>query len=154
MARTLGVVDYPQPSGGCCYLADENFAKKFMDKLSHPGADGKIGREELILLKVGRHFRLSPSTKVIVGRDEGENNFLDRFLENRWSFRACDHVGPVAVLDGEADEESIRAAARITARYCDGRMRPSLRIEAAAGGERRVLDVTAATDAELESIRL
>ena len=32
------VVDWPQPAGGCCYLTDENFAKKFFDVLE-PLAD-------------------------------------------------------------------------------------------------------------------
>ncbi|MEK7798850.1 MAG: hypothetical protein AAB297_03390, partial [Acidobacteriota bacterium] len=32
LSATWGIGDYPQPSGGCCYLADENFARRFHDK--------------------------------------------------------------------------------------------------------------------------
>ncbi|MBI3450281.1 MAG: thiamine biosynthesis protein [Acidobacteria bacterium] len=154
LARRLGVVDYPQPSGGCCYLADENFARKFMDKLSHPAAEGKITRDEIILLKVGRHFRLGPATKVIVGRDEGENAFLERFAEGRWELRAAEHVGPVTIVEGDAGEEVLIEAARIAARYGDGRAESSVRIALKRGEERRLLDVPPALDAEIDSRRL
>jgi len=154
IARRLGVVDYPQPSGGCCYLADENFARKFMDKLSHPSAEGKITRDEIILLKVGRHFRLGPATKVIVGRDEGENAFLERFAEGRWELRATEHVGPVTIVDGDADEGALREAARISARYGDGRAEAIVRIALRRGEDRRIFDVPPALDAEIDSRRL
>src|SRR5467141_171245 len=68
-SRTWGISDYPQPAGRCCYLADENFAKRFHDKKQHASPE-EIRREELILLKVGRHFRLGPNVKIIVARDE------------------------------------------------------------------------------------
>jgi hypothetical protein len=153
LARRLGVVDYPQPSGGCCYLADENFARKFMDKLAHPGG-GRISREEIVLLKVGRHFRLGPATKVVVGRDEGENNFLERYTPGRWTLRSADHVGPITIIEGEADAIAIEAAARIAARYGDGHAEASIRVEATLGSESRVLSVPPALDSELNAIRI
>ncbi len=154
LARRLGVVDYPQPSGGCCYLADENFSRKFMDALRHPVPGGDIGREDLILLKVGRHFRLGPANKVIVGRDEGENNFLERYTSGRWTLRATDHQGPITILQGPAADDHLREAARITARYGDGRAAGEVRIQAVLGAETRHLVVSPATDAELEAIRI
>jgi tRNA-uridine 2-sulfurtransferase len=154
LARRLGVVDYPQPSGGCCYLADENFARKFMDKLAHPGGGGRIQREEIILLKVGRHFRLGPETKVIVGRDEGENNFLERHTVGRWTLRSADHLGPVTIVEGAAADEALEAAARITARYGDGHLEPSVRVEARRDGETRMILVRPALDAEVNAVRI
>jgi len=154
LAARLGVVDYPQPSGGCCYLADENFARKFMDKLGHPGDGGSITREEIILLKVGRHFRLGPGTKLIVGRDEGENNFIERFASGRWMLRSMDHLGPISILEGAWDEAILTEAARIAARYGDGHHEPIVRVEARKGDDIRVLPVSPAIDSDLGAIRI
>jgi len=67
------------------------------------------------LLKVGRHFRLSPGVKVVVGRNEDENHRLQHLA------RQGDLLF-VTLLRGEAgaDEEAeIHLAAAITARYSD-----------------------------------
>ena len=32
--------------------------------------------KDIELLKIGRHFRLSPSCKIVVGRDESENELI------------------------------------------------------------------------------
>ena len=154
LATRLGVVDYPQPSGGCCYLADENFARKFMDKLGHADERARITREEIVLLKVGRHFRLGPGTKVIVGRDEGENNFLERFVAGRWTLRSADHLGPVTILEGTCDAELLSTAARITARYGDGHHLETVRVEAKLGERVEMLSVAPAADSDLGAIRI
>ncbi|HSM91282.1 MAG TPA: 7-cyano-7-deazaguanine synthase, partial [Anaeromyxobacteraceae bacterium] len=81
LAGELGLTDWPQPAGGCCFLTDESFSKKFFDLLSAREAAGegrRITQEEVILLTVGRHFRLSPRAKLIVGRNEMENALLER----------------------------------------------------------------------------
>src|SRR5574341_1667312 len=63
LAAEMGLTDWPQPAGGCCFLTDESFAQKFFDLLGAREAAGegrRITEEEVILLTVGRHFRLSP----------------------------------------------------------------------------------------------
>lgn len=35
LARQFGLEGWPQPAGGCCYLTDEAFARKFFDVLDH-----------------------------------------------------------------------------------------------------------------------
>src|SRR5262249_4873737 len=76
LVEQFGIEEFSQPGGGCCYLADENYARRFRDLLEHRGKDA-IVQDDLILLKVGRHFRLSPAVKAIVGREEAENVFLE-----------------------------------------------------------------------------
>ena len=79
LARALGVTDWPQPAGGCCYLTDESFSKKFFDVLDAREATGegrRITRDDVVLLSTGRHFRLSPRAKLVVGRTEVENVLL------------------------------------------------------------------------------
>jgi tRNA U34 2-thiouridine synthase MnmA/TrmU len=120
LARELGIVDYPQPAGGCCFLTDPNYAVRVFDLFEHE-RKARIERDDLLLCKVGRHFRVGPHSKVVVGRFEEENAFLANFSGRRPRLEAVGHQGPLVVIDGVVDEEVILAAARLTARYCDGK---------------------------------
>jgi len=168
LADRLDIEDYPQPSGGCCFLADRNFGERFHDLVREEEAAGRrVGRDEIMLLKVGRHFRLSPSLKVVVGRDEAENNFLERFRAGRWRLSAADFLGPVALMMGQADDAALATASGVTARYSDGRRETSLRVLAqwhdkAEGtpfgaeepSEIRTFSVPPATDESLARLRV
>lgn len=77
LAQELGVKDYPCPAGGCL-LTDPGFARRFKDLVT----SGDISLNDIQLLKVGRHFRLSSQLKVVVGRDEQENRRLENLIQN------------------------------------------------------------------------
>ena len=72
-------------------------------------------------MKVGRHFRLAPALKIIVARDESENNFLSRFVDSKWQFEVPDTGSPITLVEGDPDPEMRRLIAAITARYSDRR---------------------------------
>ncbi len=132
LARELGVVDWPQPAGGCCYLTDENFARKFFDVLDAREAVGEerhIEREDVLLLSTGRHFRLSPRAKLVVGRTEVENALLEHHVAGRARLEARDVLGPVALVEGEPTWEERQLAARIVARYGKGKDLPEVVVE-------------------------
>jgi predicted ribosome quality control (RQC) complex YloA/Tae2 family protein len=74
-----------------------------------------------MLLKVGRHLRPRPNFKLIIGRDEGENNFLRGYRSRFMYLYATSHTGPLVLLDGEAGEEDLELATRLTARFGQGR---------------------------------
>ncbi len=121
LAERLGVVDYPQPAGGCCFLTDESFGRKFHDLLDHRELR-KIEKDEIVLLATGRHFRLAPKVKLVVGRTEGENVILERYAdETRWRLETPDQLGPLALVEGEPDYEQRLLASRIVASYGQGR---------------------------------
>jgi tRNA-specific 2-thiouridylase len=122
LADDLHMEDYPQPSGGCCFLADRNFGRRFHDLVREEEVTGRrAGRDEIMLLKAGRHFRLAPAVKAIVGRDEAENGFLDRFRAGRWRLMASLHFGPLTLVQGEPSRGQLETSAALTARYSDGR---------------------------------
>jgi len=148
-----GIGDYPQPAGGCCYLADENFARRFHDKRLHTDPD-RIRREEMILLKVGRHFRLTAGVKIIVARDESENRFLQRFDLPGWRFEALECGSPITVVEGEPDENLKMLIASITARYSDRRGEPLVEVAARRDGREEVLLVPPVADQVLEAYRI
>ena len=132
LAGELGLADWPQPAGGCCFLTDESFSKKFFDLLTAREAAGEgrhVTQEEILLLTVGRHFRLSPTAKLIVGRSEVENALLERHVAGRARLEAVDHLGPVALLEGSPPDGVRRLAASIVARYGKGRNEPSVTVE-------------------------
>lgn len=148
-----GIRDYPQPAGGCCYLADESFARRFHDVKDHTRTED-IRREEMILLKIGRHFRLSPTVKIIVARDEAENNFLSRFQSSGWRFEALGCGSPITLVDGEPDENLKTLIASITARYSDRRGEPLVEVAARRDGVEERLVVPPVADRVLDTCRI
>jgi predicted ribosome quality control (RQC) complex YloA/Tae2 family protein len=101
--------------------------------------------DDLNLLRLGRHFRLSDTCKVIVGRDEAENNAIESILGERGPFlRVEDHAGPITVIRGEVDDEAVRMAAALCARYSDARLLPEVTVKVWDGdGVSMVLTVPA-----------
>jgi tRNA-uridine 2-sulfurtransferase len=132
LAQELGVSDYPQPAGGCCYLTDESFSRKFFDVLDAREAAGeerRIAKDDVVLLSTGRHFRLSPRAKLVVGRTEVENALLEHHVPGRSRLEARGVLGPIAVVEGVPTWEERMLAARIVARYGKGKDLPRVAVE-------------------------
>jgi tRNA-specific 2-thiouridylase len=114
LAEQYGIPDYPTPAGGCL-LTIPGFAKRMKDLLAH---QPDFSLNDVHLLKVGRHFRFSPKTKLIVGRKEEENQKIQTFSrEGDLLFGLARHPGPLSLLRGEPEAGEIEKAAAITARY-------------------------------------
>ncbi len=114
-AKRFGVSDYPAPAGGCL-LTDKGFSRRLRDLFGH---QAEVSENEVHLLNFGRHFRLNPQTKLIVGRTEKDNEGIlahhaperDVVLDLR------DHPSPIGLIPGGADERSILLAAAICVGY-------------------------------------
>ncbi|MCK4245369.1 MAG: hypothetical protein KAX20_07070 [Candidatus Omnitrophica bacterium] len=122
LAKEFGISKYLSPAGGCL-LTEKEFSRRLSDLFEHKK---RIETSDVELLKVGRHFRLSPKTKLIVGRDERENKILlgashpERSRRNYFLLEANDVAGPIGVLENR-DKDLIPLAARIIARYSDAK---------------------------------
>ena len=132
LAEQFGITDYPQPSGGCCYLIDQTYSRRLRDFLVHEDGEA-LTRERVQLLAVGRHLRLSSGRKVIVGRREQENEYLEVCGVEGILLTTVDHPGPTTLVPGgpardPLTREEIELAARITAGYSDGRREPAVRV--------------------------
>ncbi|MFQ5498350.1 MAG: hypothetical protein ACE5FH_01645 [Candidatus Zixiibacteriota bacterium] len=115
LAKKFGLEDYPSPASGCL-LTDESYSKRLRDLLAHTD---RITFNDLNLLRLGRHFRLDSSTKLIVGRNEQENNSIQAYRKPEHHHLESLGIGsPVTLLIGSASEENLMKAASITARYC------------------------------------
>ncbi|NTV53660.1 MAG: hypothetical protein HGA76_11715 [Candidatus Firestonebacteria bacterium] len=118
LAEKLGIVEYAQPAGGCV-LAEAHFAGRFADFRKHWEADKKIGHEDITRLRLGRHFRLASGAKVIVGRSESENDWLEQ-ARGEWGMafpQTC--KGPVGLLSHPEDAAGREFLWRAVARYSD-----------------------------------
>lgn len=120
LARQFGFEDFAQPAGGCCFLTDKQYSVKLADLWSTRGTR-EYDLDDIMLLKVGRHLRPRPHFKLIVGREEGENRFLEGYRKRFINIIPTSHSGPLVLLDGEAGAEDIELAARLTARFSQGR---------------------------------
>ena len=135
LAEQFGITDYPQPSGGCCYLIDQTYSRRLRDFLAHEGP-GALTTGVTQLLAVGRHLRLSSGRKVIVGRHERENEYLTTCGAEGILLTTVDHPGPTTLVPGGPVREEIELAARITAGYSDGKREPAVRVEVRRDGGR------------------
>ncbi|HOK40657.1 MAG TPA: 7-cyano-7-deazaguanine synthase [bacterium] len=118
LAEKFGIENYSTPAGGCL-LTDESFSKKVKDLLKYKL---NANLSEFVLLKKGRHFRLSNEYKLISGRNHKENIYLKSYAEknNLPILKARDVVGSLGILDNDLfNDEIIKLAARIVLRYSD-----------------------------------
>lgn len=109
-------------SSGGCLLSDQNFAIKVRDLLDHCGDDGKPAAKvkDARLLRLGRHFRIADDAKLIVGRDEVENNKLKNMADDGdFLFYPESVRGPLALFKGALDRGAVEKASAITTRYCN-----------------------------------
>ncbi len=128
LAESYGFRDYAQPAGGCCFLTDEQYTHKLEDLWQARGTR-QYELDDIMLLKVGRHLRPRPHFKLIVGRDEGENNFLSGYRSRYTCLHAVSHEGPLTLVDGSADAGDLELAARLTARFGQGRDAAAVTVE-------------------------
>jgi hypothetical protein len=142
LAESFGLTDYAQPAGGCCFLTDQQYSKKLADLWQARGSK-QYEMDDIMLLKVGRHLRPAPHFKLIIAREEGEAKFLQGYRKQFISLKTTSHGGPLALIDGEPNADEIELAARLVARYSQGRDAELVDLELTdLQGETRQLSVT------------
>lgn len=126
LASRLGIADYPSPAGGC-RLTEPGYAKRLKDLLEL-NADPTYN--ELQLLKIGRHFRMSDSCRIISTRTAEEADEIKKFLvEGYLLFFAEEFNGSMVIIIGEPKNIDIEFAARMTARYSKGKDNKTVKIK-------------------------
>jgi tRNA U34 2-thiouridine synthase MnmA/TrmU len=153
LAEKYEIEDYPTPAGGCL-LTEKVYSRRLAEAFDH----GEDSLEIIELLSLGRHFRLPSGARLVVGRDEAENDeLLRRKPAGAVVVDAGDLPGPVGlaisdsrlqIADCRLRDEELRQAASICARYSDRRKEKLARVVIA--GEAK--DVEPAS--EEESARL
>lgn len=118
MAKAFNIVNYPCSAGGCL-LTDREFAKKLRDLFQH---QKRVTVKDVELLKVGRHFR-SGDNKIVIGRNQSENNMLLRTKQKTdYYFEVPDCGSPITILKGPKTKKAIGKAAILTAFHSDKKL--------------------------------
>ena len=119
LAAQLNIADYPCAGGGCL-LTEPGFSAKVQDAF----VNNQDSDEQIRLLRFGRHFRLDPDSKLVLGKNEMENRLLKPYANGkRLFFRPPPEMsGPDGLLDSRHEtvpEELIRASAGLLLRFSD-----------------------------------
>ncbi|MBN2713972.1 MAG: ATP-binding protein [Planctomycetes bacterium] len=114
MAEEFGITSYPAPAGGCL-LTDPGFCIRMQEEME---TDPEWDEEDVRWLRCGRHYRISPTTKIIVSRNEAEGNIMfDLMKEGDIAFIAIDRPGAFSVIHGPATDEARRVACGLAVYY-------------------------------------
>ena len=114
MVKEIGLEDFESPGGGCL-LTDANFAKKMFDFIKYD----KFEVKDIPVVKFGRHFRLSDGAKLVVGRNQEENGYLQDINNDKFShIKTVGLPGPHALLSKNATDADKKLATKIVLTYC------------------------------------
>jgi tRNA-specific 2-thiouridylase len=116
LAERFGLKGYQSPGGGCL-LTDPIFSTKLRDLFEHtPEAETDLS--DVALLRLGRHFRISPELKIVLGRNAEENRRLAGFAgPQRWLIEPMSFNGPNALVCGAHNEIALSEAIALIGRY-------------------------------------
>lgn len=128
LAEQYGFEDYATPAGGCCFLTDKQYSDKLVDMWQARGTR-EYQLDDLMMLKVGRHIRPNNRFKLIVAREEGEVKFLEGYRNQYSHLYPTSCKGPLALVDGEPNQDDLKLAARILARYSQGKNEKNVDVE-------------------------
>ena len=138
MAEELDVKDYPCPAGGCL-LTELSYVPKIRDVFDH---EKEPNARDFQLLKTGRHFRIGPQSKAIMGRSETDNNQLELIRNHKEAALTwLDGNTPVAIIIGEQNDDLARLSARIMLRYTKAEPGTECRIEMRTNDSKQIFSV-------------
>jgi tRNA U34 2-thiouridine synthase MnmA/TrmU len=153
LADHFGIRDYPCPAGGCL-LTDPGFARRMKDLIHY---DPNFSLNDVHLLKVGRHFRFSPRLKLVVGRNEEENQKIQTFSrEGDILLKISRYPGPLSLLRGDVNEREMERAAGIAVHYSKAKHLEKAEVIYKRGEEdhARSLFVSTISDTEIEGLMI
>jgi len=114
LAERYGIKGYSTPAGGCL-LTDRNFSEKLRDLFAEKQS---VTPDDVRLLTVGRHYRFDSSVKIVLGRDNQENDLLLSLAPNGYHlFTPHGFPGPVALLNGEPTQDIKQTIGRLIITY-------------------------------------
>lgn len=118
LGKDLGLPFIPDPSTGCA-LTEIQFGRKVHDLLE---LAPQAAPWDFEILKVGRHFRFDDRTKVIVGKNEAENDQLE-YMHKRPDasssamLHAENYVGALILIVGPLTGDVLQFAGGLMYRY-------------------------------------
>lgn len=113
LAKKYNLTDFESPGGGCL-LTDENFTKKMHDYLKYDTFEVK----DIPVIKYGRQLRLPDGAKLVVGRDEHDNEKIEAVENDKYlHISTLDMPGPHSLLSRNASAADRELAIRLVLTY-------------------------------------
>ncbi|MEW5721776.1 MAG: tRNA 4-thiouridine(8) synthase ThiI [Thermodesulfobacteriota bacterium] len=154
LASQYGLKDYPSPAGGCL-LTDPVFSRRLAELREHVSAPTG---PDLELLKVGRHFRLPGGGKVVVGRNQAENEVIETLGRPQdLVLKVAGIPGPTVILCGGSERtssEDVELAAAMTASYSDAAGDRSCPVRLLGGSRERLLETPVRPKSEFAGLMI
>ncbi|MBS1111943.1 MAG: hypothetical protein H6Q95_235 [Nitrospirae bacterium] len=151
LAKEFGLTDYPAPAGGCL-LTDPIYSYRLKELLKHCNNPDYT---DINLLRLGRHFRVADGCKVIVGRNNDENQeMLSIARTEDWKMQVIDYGSPITVIRGNPNNEALCLAASLCARYSDGKHLPETDVTVFRNDERFTLKAKPSDNKTIEHYRI
>ena len=151
LAEEFGLTEYPAPAGGCL-LTEPIFSMRLKDLLEHTNSPTL---RDFQLLKTGRHFRFSPSSKIIIGRNKLENDLIESLSTRDDALLTVKGYGsPMTVLTGEISDVALRNAASLCARYSDAKQLIEVDVSILHGEKQSCITVRPADAESIEAQRI
>lgn len=116
----------------------------------------QLNLRDFRLLKVARHFRVGPRTKVLIGRNEAENELLSHNIQpGEATLRWLDGSSPLGVLMGVVDDALLETSAKILLRYTRAEAGAECRVKVVIDDNERIIVVpNEFSDPAIESYRV
>jgi tRNA-specific 2-thiouridylase len=138
LVEDFHIKNYACPAGGCL-LTEMVFAGRMRDLLKHNDSPSLI---DINLLKTGRHFRISPECKIVVGRNHAENERIKELSRpGDYLFHTEGCKGPLTLCRGTIDGEAAVLIAEITARYSKASENERVQVKYQRDSEEGILTV-------------
>jgi tRNA-specific 2-thiouridylase len=150
-AREHGL-QHTAPAGGCLLTHVES-AQRYL-ALTQRYKD--LSLEDFKLIAYGRHFALGEQCRLVIARDSGENDTLEKIVSNGdLIFDLADIPGPMGVGRGTYTNADVARAAAFVARYSKARTLKEVRVKVWRKSEpEKIISVIPADPAECATCHL
>ncbi len=141
LAAEFGITEYPAPAGGCL-LTDKGYTNRLRDLFEH---QENCTEEELHLLKFGRHYRLNPQSKLIVGRTQSDNENILKYHHPKRDIvlDVKDFPSPIGLIPHGAEKDSIQLGASICTGHSKAPKLAPVKVLVKTGRKKRTIKVIA-----------
>lgn len=112
LAKEFGIEEYESPAGGCL-LTDQNFSQKIRDFR----AFDTFEVEDIEVLKWGRHFRLPEGAKLVVARNQEENEKIKAINNPKFTLLRLPITGPLSLFSHDISQNDLRLGVAIALTY-------------------------------------
>lgn len=112
LVEEFGWEEYESPGGGCL-LTEAHYSDRIREFIKHDD----FAVSDIDLLKFGRHFRLPDGAKVVVGRNQEDNEGLQRVHSDKYITIKLPIGGPFSLISANATDSDKALGAKLAITY-------------------------------------